>query len=235
MAALKWIPNSLTLLNLLFGIIGIWVAYNGEWKYLLLLGSLSLVFDFLDGFLAKRLHATSAIGKELDSLSDVVSFGVQPSIILQMLFLKMGGELNVSFLFFFMALFASYRLAKFNVDTNQSTNFLGIPTPAVLVFVLGLVNSYLNQDQLSQFITTNSLLIMTAVLSILMVAPVKMMAFKNLSESYKDVFFILFLVLSISSLVIWGISGFVPIIFAYIIISLIKFYVYRNNLDEIQS
>ncbi len=235
MKLLRMLPNLLTLANLFCGMIGIWIVFRGEWRFLLLVGSLSLIFDFFDGFLAKRLDAASDIGKELDSLSDVVSFGVLPAIILKEMYIDQGGQFYVSFLFYLMALFASWRLASFNIDTRQTKNFIGIPTPAVFVFVLGLVNSFISQDSLFTYMTPATLLFFGLFFSIMMVAPVKMMAFKNITQNYLDIFYIIFFVVVIICLSVWGVSGFVPIIFAYIIISLIKFYVYKNDYEEVQS
>lgn len=158
---MKQIPNLFTLLNLLFGSLAIVVALqqgigiagdeSGEqwiimpekiWYASLFIG-LSALVDFLDGFLARLMKASSEMGKQLDSLADVVSFGVAPSIILYQ-FLRLGysrqeNGLEVSMLAllpaFLVALGAAWRLAKFNIATDQQSGFKGVPTPAVGLFV----------------------------------------------------------------------------------------------------
>jgi CDP-diacylglycerol--serine O-phosphatidyltransferase len=128
------IPNTVTCLNLFSGCLGIVFAFNGE----LHLASYAILFaavlDFLDGMLARWLNAYSELGKQLDSLADMVSFGVLPSVIIYQIFLLLpqpspiGNWLNYSA--FLIAVFSGLRLAKFNIDTRQSENFIGLPTPA---------------------------------------------------------------------------------------------------------
>lgn len=159
---MKKIPNIITLLNLFFGCLAIVFAlqtssviikvdedYNSSfnipeqlsWASICI--ALAGIIDFLDGFVARWLKASSSMGKELDSLSDVVSFGVAPSVILYQLlrfsFLKDPNGLDTSFIWlvpaFLVACAAAYRLAKFNLDQSQQYNFKGVPTPAIGLLV----------------------------------------------------------------------------------------------------
>ena len=133
----KHIPNILTLSNLLAGCIGLVYAFNGNLVYASYAIWIAAIFDFLDGFSARMLKVSSPIGKELDSLADMVTFGVLPSVIL---FQMIGNQPYeyLSYGAFILALFSALRLAKFNVDTEQTTTFIGMPTPAAAFFVSGL-------------------------------------------------------------------------------------------------
>lgn len=127
----KHIPNTITCLNLLSGCMGLVWAFEQHLDWAAYAIAVSALFDFLDGMLARLLKAYSEIGKELDSLADVVSFGVLPSVILFQLFKQSGTEITwLPYLAFSIAIFSALRLAKFNVDTRQAENFIGLPTPA---------------------------------------------------------------------------------------------------------
>lgn len=145
---LRPLPNTLTLLNLVSGCLSIVSALEGG---LLLAGILVLaaaVFDFFDGFAARLIGVSSALGKELDSLSDVVSFGVAPSVLLYVLMRQnYGGEQPEGFFDghwllavpFFLAAMSSLRLGRFNLDDRQTSSFIGLPTPASALVVVGMV------------------------------------------------------------------------------------------------
>ena len=128
MSIVKHIPNTITLLNLLAGVTGVIFTLSGDPAAGLPCMLAAAVFDFCDGLAARLLNAPSPIGKELDSLADVVSFGVLPAVMLHMM---IGGAVWwISFIPLLLAAFSALRLAKFNVDTRQESNFLGLPTPA---------------------------------------------------------------------------------------------------------
>ena len=141
---IKHIPNAITCCNLLSGCISIVLMCNG---YAVAAGAMifvAAIFDFFDGFAARLLKAYSPLGAQLDSLSDVVSFGVAPSFIvyhylqLSSVSLLVSGFNIVPFAAFFLAVFAELRLAKFNIDDRQTTSFIGLPTPAMGLFVASL-------------------------------------------------------------------------------------------------
>lgn len=203
----KQIPNLFTLLNLVFGCLAIVVALqNGIiiqyaadgtqlidipekiWMASLFIG-LAAVVDFLDGFVARLFKASSAMGKQLDSLADVVSFGVAPAMILyQFLRMSLAQEedgLNASILWlvpaFVLAAAGAWRLAKFNLDDSQSFGFKGVPIPAVGLMVASLPLIYWNNHiQLVVDILFNKwfLYALIGVLSWLMVSNLPMMALK---------------------------------------------------------
>ena len=129
MGIIKHIPNTITSMNLLSGIMGVIFTLQGRPDIAFPLMLAAAVFDFCDGLAARMLHAYSDIGKELDSLSDMVSFGVLPSL---MLYKAMDGVSPawVAYLPLFLAVMSALRLAKFNIDERQSLNFIGLPTPS---------------------------------------------------------------------------------------------------------
>lgn len=133
------VPNAITCLNLFSGCVAVVMAFRGLFFYALLFVILAAVFDFFDGFAARLLHASSPIGKELDSLADMVSFGVAPSVVVftQLSWLDGAGKF-LPFGAFLIAVFSALRLAKFNVDDRQTTSFIGLATPANALFFMGL-------------------------------------------------------------------------------------------------
>jgi CDP-diacylglycerol--serine O-phosphatidyltransferase len=129
MALYKHIPNTITSMNLLSGILGVIFTLEGRLEWALLLMVLAAVFDFCDGLAARLLQAYSPIGKELDSLADLVSFGVLPAL---MLYKVQPAEAPwiLRYIPLFVAVMSAVRLAKFNVDERQSSDFIGLPTPS---------------------------------------------------------------------------------------------------------
>jgi len=137
------IPNAVTLLNLISGSVAAILLLKGYPTEAALLVGLSALFDFLDGFFAKLLNVKSMIGKELDSLADVISFGLVPALFLYYIMsrneLVESGNTLYSILPYFsllIAAFSALRLAKFNLDNRQTVSFLGLPTPANAVFIV---------------------------------------------------------------------------------------------------
>ena len=129
MALYKHIPNTITSMNLLAGIMGVIFTLEGRLEWALPLMILAAVFDFCDGLAARLLDAHSPIGGELDSLADLVSFGVLPSLMLYKV-MPADAPVLVRFLPLFVAVMSAVRLAKFNVDDRQTLDFLGLPTPS---------------------------------------------------------------------------------------------------------
>lgn len=213
------IPNVLTLSNLLCGCIGILLAREFPLYVPAYLVWLACVFDFFDGFAARMLKTTSSIGKELDSLADMVSFGVLPSMVMFTWLEKSAPGTYIPYIAFLIALFSALRLAKFNVDENQTDSFIGLPTPANALFITGLV--FL--DAPFNFITssTTSLAVISILFSLLLVAPLDLFAlkFKNFGWSDNKLKFT-FIGLSVL-LLGWKQAEAVPlIILLYIILSL---------------
>jgi CDP-diacylglycerol--serine O-phosphatidyltransferase len=146
----NFIPNLFTLSNLFCGVLGIYFSFHEALHWAAVMIFIGGFFDFFDGMIARMIGAHSELGKQLDSLADMVTFGVLPGIILFNLILSAKGyyfsnfdEVPISAFVmacsgFLIPLFGALRLAKFNIDENQADHFVGIPTPAAAIFVAGL-------------------------------------------------------------------------------------------------
>jgi CDP-diacylglycerol--serine O-phosphatidyltransferase len=249
---MKQVPNLFTLLNLFFGCIAIvFILQNGIeivtdansgsqllilpekiWMASLFIG-LAGVVDFLDGFVARLFKATSAMGKQLDSLADVVSFGVAPGMILyQFLRLSVAQQedgLDASIIWlvpaFIIPCAAAWRLAKFNIDTEQEYGFKGVPTPAVGLLIASLPLIYWNvQEEWLTNILLNKwiLYVIIALLSFLMVSNLPILSFKFRDFSIKNNLpKYLLIALGIVAIIILKWLA-VPVIFiAYVLVSLL--------------
>lgn len=218
------IPNGFTLLNLLSGVIGIIWVLQGDilsGAYFILI---SAVFDFFDGFVARILKVPSEIGKELDSLADLVSFGVLPGFIL----FKMAElQSNLEWLPYFtliVPLLSAYRLAKFNLDTRQSDQFIGLPTPANALFICTLPYLAISVPQIGVWLNLPLVLVIIAwVMAILLVSEIPMIALKFINYSFNPNVF-RYTLLAIGALLIsfLGLAGIPWVILSYIGLSLIE-------------
>ena len=196
MSIKKHIPNTITCCNLLSGCVSILFLCHDHVLWASAMIFVAAVFDFFDGFAARALDAKSPIGGELDSLSDVVSFGVAPSFIVAWFLSKSGitwwvHDFNIfPVLAFVLAAFAAVRLAKFNIDTRQSSSFIGLPVPAVGLFIASLPFMLFNigNDTVIYQIVTNPyfLLAMVAIYSWLMISEVPFFSFKIKSLRFKE-------------------------------------------------
>ncbi|MDH5366434.1 MAG: CDP-diacylglycerol--serine O-phosphatidyltransferase [Cyclobacteriaceae bacterium] len=219
----KYIPNTLTSFNLICGIIGIIQAFNGDIKIAVTLIWLAGLFDFLDGFAARLLKVSSEIGKQLDSLADMVTFGVLPSIVMYLLIRDYSSSEFLPFIAIIIAVFSALRLAKFNIDERQSSGFIGLPTPATALFVSSLPFILEKDFMLSYNAYIDIVLaIISVILSILMVAELPLLAlkFKNFSWIDNKSRFI-FLTVSVLLMVTFQLVSVPIIIIAYVIISVI--------------
>jgi CDP-diacylglycerol--serine O-phosphatidyltransferase len=228
---MKNIPNLITCLNLFAGCLSCVMVlkfdnYIGAFIFI----ALASVFDFLDGMAARLLKAYSNIGAELDSLADVVSFGLAPGCILySYLVLVMGVGSFLPFIAFLLPVFAALRLAKFNVDTRQTTSFLGLPVPASGLFWASFIPSMLYYYQpFRPEILLIGTLVLLIIFCLLMVSEIPMFSlkFKNLNWKGNEWSFSLILIaiglfVVFFSVGLWLLSIGV-IIIAYIILSLIK-------------
>ena len=143
----RYIPDTITSMNLVCGVIGVVFAFSGRCDIAFVLMLAAAVFDFCDGLAARLLGAYSDFGKELDSLCDAVSFGVLPSVMLfsEARSFAFGAHAWVPWTALAIAVFSALRLAKFNVDTRQTSSFLGLPTPACSMLV-GALCCYVAHD-----------------------------------------------------------------------------------------
>jgi CDP-diacylglycerol--serine O-phosphatidyltransferase len=241
----KQIPNFLTCCNLLCGVLGIQLVlqsgfdllYNGLNGAVIFI-LLACVFDFLDGFAARLLKVSSAIGKELDSLADMVSFGVLPGMMMYQMILFSGtknlftADINnlismhstlIAFIAFLIPVFSALRLAKFNIDTRQSDSFIGVPTPANTLFIAGLAYIYIQENSFLSFLVSPvSLVVLCFVLSYLLVAELPLLALKFKNFGWQDNKMRYFLIItSLILLIILNFTAIPIIIILYIILSII--------------
>jgi CDP-diacylglycerol--serine O-phosphatidyltransferase len=139
MKIIKHIPNTITSMNLLCGVLGVIFTFQGALDLAFYLMILAAVFDFLDGFAARMLKAYSPMGKELDSLADLISFGLLPALMIHRRLVEGGMTGFWIYIPVIICIFSALRLAKFNVDDRQSENFLGLPTPACAMWCGSLI------------------------------------------------------------------------------------------------
>jgi CDP-diacylglycerol--serine O-phosphatidyltransferase len=227
------LANFVTLLNMFCGLLAIWQAMNGQMEAACLLILAGGIFDFFDGFVARALNASSELGKQLDSLSDVITFGAAPSIMMayfvKLALLDKGYILSpVEIMFavspcFLNALFAGLRLAKFNIDERQTAHFIGLPSPANGIFFVSISWLLVTNQQAYLFMSNNFYLyyILILILSLLMVSEFLLFGLKFKQYTWKgNEPKILFLLVCIS-LILWlGISGLSLCIVLYILTSL---------------
>lgn len=221
------IPNAITSMNLLCGALAIIASFhcNTEFAFGLkglhaayVLIALAAVADFFDGFSARLLHAVSNIGAELDSLSDLVSFGLAPGMIMYNILLLEHPDGYWCYAAMLLPVFGAVRLARFNVDTNQTTTFTGLPIPANAIFWIGY-------SALCCTFTINPWVsvAMLVLLSYLMVCPLRMFSLKLHSLSPKENWAQYLLVISAIALVaLMKLPGLAALIVLYVVISIIK-------------
>lgn len=215
---IRHLPNFLTCCNLLCGCIGIVFALENRPIPAAYFVWVACVFDFFDGFTARSLKVKSPIGKELDSLADVVSFGVLPAIVVYKLWNADAGD-YLPFLSFSIVIFSALRLAIFNIDDTQKDSFRGLPTPAnaLLLTALPLQDSFVLEWLINPWILTTIIMLS----SWLLVSPIELFAlkFKNLTWQENKIRFT-FLIISVLVLAIWQAPAIPLVIILYIALSL---------------
>lgn len=189
----KHIPNCITLLNLLCGscacILAMWQQYYPAFLFIIA----SAAFDFLDGFFARLLNAYSETGKQLDSLSDLVSFGLAPSLMLFNWYLNSGAEHTAfAYIALLIVLFAALRLARFNVDTRQSVDFTGLPVPAAAMIAAPLAaygqvcTAHGTDSPLLALLDSGWFIpVLSAILAALMISEIPMFSMKHKGISFR--------------------------------------------------
>lgn len=225
-AVKRHIPNILTCGNLLMGCLGIVEVFRGNILNVPILIWVACILDFFDGFAARILNVSSGIGKELDSLADMVTFGVLPSmLIFHLLEQSLPGSGFLPFLAFLLAIFSAIRLAKFNVDTRQTDSFIGLPTPANALFFSSFpIIIVKNTFNLGQVILQPAVLIGTTILfSYLLIAEIRLFSLKFKSfKWHENKLKYIFLLISLLLLVFVGIAAIPLIILLYLILSLLS-------------
>lgn len=243
---IKQLPNFLTLLNLLCGSLAcIFTITNSAIEYILILLLFSLIFDFFDGFVARAVNASGSLGKELDSLADVVSFGLLPGILMFNLldgnfFLSTIKKIttfdfnfnsfyilidslfkNASIIGLIITLASAYRLAKFNLDEDQTYYFKGLPTPANTLFIFSLY--WLIHKNPESFWSNTYLLIFISIFSsVILVSnlPLFALKFKNLKWNDNSLVFS-YIITSILIFIFLGLSSIPFLILLYILLSIL--------------
>lgn len=222
---ISWIPNSITCCNLVAGCMAMFMAmqrnpewiWGGlvplQWFYIFVLAA--ALFDFLDGMAARLLKQYSPLGKELDSLSDLVSFGVAPSML--MINIMLGHEMRwLAWAALVIPILGAIRLAKFNVDDSQAHTFKGLPIPANAIFWIGFSGWLSTHAYPGNIIVA----IIIVVLASAMVWPLKMFSLKFKSFGFRDnLKRYCIIIASILFVIFYGISGLGWSIILYILIS----------------
>ncbi|OWR13051.1 CDP-alcohol phosphatidyltransferase family protein [Chryseobacterium sp. VAUSW3] len=224
------LANAFTLANLFSGSIGVIHLLAGNYQITAFCIILSLVLDFFDGFIARALKSNSNLGAQLDSLADMVSFGLLPGLIIYKALEPFGNQFlgtnlpfEIKYLALFITLFSCLRLAIFNLDDEQTYYFKGLNTPSNTILIFGLYFAFLESGNFS-FLFENSLLLIlfTVVSSWLLVSPIKMIAMKFKSMKLEDNYpKIALLIGSVLILIIFKTVGIPLVILYYMLISLV--------------
>lgn len=221
----KHLPNAITCLNLFSGCCGVWLAFKGNFVGATLAIMLSAIFDFMDGMVARLVNAYSEMGKQLDSLADVISFGLVPGAMVFSMLSPDGFFQNYTFLAFLIPIFSALRLAKFNIDERQTTSFIGLPTPANAIFWAGIALSFLDWFSANYLVLIGLII----VFSYLLVSEIPMFSlkFKNLSWQDNKLQFI-FLGVSLLLVIFLQVKAIAPIILWYIILSVVQAFTQKS-------
>ncbi len=236
----QYIPNTITTLNLVCGLVSVTLAMEHNLTGAALLILLAAVFDYLDGTAARLLKAYSELGKQLDSLADLVSFGVAPGIIIfQLLSVHCEGGCNIlermhiiPYLALLIPVCSALRLAKFNIDTNQEINFTGLPTPASAIFfasiplILNLQPHIFTlirlEFLLTLFANPRALAILAVFFSYLMVSDIRLFSMKLKSTGWKENNFrYIFLAFIAVMIILFSLSAIPFILIGYLLLSMI--------------
>jgi CDP-diacylglycerol--serine O-phosphatidyltransferase len=233
----KQIPNYITLGNLFAGTVAAIFAVEGNFKTAALFVLIGIILDFFDGFIARLLKVSGELGKQLDSLADMVTSGVVPGIVMFKLLqsnliagsnleLKTDQILDIPLIGLILTLAACYRLASFNLDTRQTESFIGLPTPAMSLFVvsLPLIRMYSEIEFVNELISNNYFLIaVTWILSFLMNADIYLFSLKFKEYSFKNNYIkYIFLLSSVLLILTLNFLSVPLIILLYILLSVVK-------------
>lgn len=225
----KHIPNFLTSLNVLSGSVACVLALEKSFFTAALFILAAAIFDFFDGFAARLLNVHSAIGKELDSLADVISFGLAPTLIVFQ-YINTISDLYpacptikyVAYLSFLIVIFSALRLAKFNVDERQTSSFIGLPTPANALFWISFCCGLTQTSQEVQQLSLIPTLMLIVVFSLLLPSEIPMFSLKVKSYKWKgNELRYLLIVFILVAIVSFGILGIATGIVFYIILSVV--------------
>lgn len=221
----RYIPNSLTLLNLFCGCVAIVFIADSNFEMSFYFVSLGIFFDFFDGFFARRFNVSGPLGVQLDSLADMITSGLVPGFLMFKMLSNLQefeGNNFIPFAGFIITLGACYRLANFNIDTRQTDSFIGLPTPANTLFIMSLpliANSFIYDFVINQWV----LISITLLSAFIMNAEIPLFSLKikklNFSDNKLQVLFLLF---SILLLILFQFTGIALVIISYVLLSVIN-------------
>ncbi len=236
----KYIPNTITSLNLLCGVLSVTMAFAGDLRAAALLIIAGAIFDFFDGFVARALHVSGEMGKELDSLADNISFGLAPAAMYSV-YLKwhLTGDTQTPLLCLaddmptfalvlcplILAVFAGLRLAKFNIDKRQTENFLGLTTTATGLFTASLLWMLTDQTQdiFRTYLTPTVVIAMVMIFCALLVSEIPMFSLKVKHMTLKgNELRIILLMVGVISITLMGLGGLSLTIALYTIFSIVR-------------
>jgi CDP-diacylglycerol--serine O-phosphatidyltransferase len=230
------LPNIITLANLTCGLFAIIFAFQGNLTTASLCIFAGAFFDFFDGLAARLLKVSGELGKQLDSMADMITFGVAPGFIFFHFMFYLDNDIifrhsmvNESFFFpaslaLLIPIFSAYRLAKFNIDTRQTTSFIGLPTPALALFIAAI--PHINFDRFPMFVDMQFLLIISIIMPILLVVEMPLFSLKiskgeNIS-SRLNIFRILLILSAVILLFVFQFAAIPFIVILYLILSLLN-------------
>ncbi len=227
------IPNALTMSNLLFGLISIIYAFQGDFKWAAFCIILGAVADLFDGAAARALGVAGPLGIQLDSLADVVTFGVAPGLLLFNLSAELSATGSGTVVWtwgivpqapLMIPLFSAFRLAKFNISTDQKTHFLGLPTPAMALSSLFIPLYYTYGAGDSLWLSPSLIAVWSTVISLLMVSNIPLISFKGSGRGWAEnkwkYLMLFFMVMSLS---FFGWTGIPISLLLYLLFSRIHF------------
>lgn len=219
----KHLPNAITCANLFSGCIGVVYAFNGDLQTAAYFVLLSGIFDFFDGMVARALNVKSPIGKELDSLADMVSFGFLPGVVMfQLLKTSDYNSDYLPYLGFIITVFSALRLAKFNIDERQTEDFIGLNTPMNTLFIVSL--PFIAKDYPEIVGSSIVLIAITAIMSFLLVSEIKIFSMKLSDLSWaKNRMKFIFLILSALLIAVLKFVAIPFILVLYISLSILHF------------
>lgn len=245
MSIKKHIPNTITLLNLLAGLLALIHAFNGNYNEAFSLVCLGIFFDYWDGFFARIWKVQSPIGLQLDSLADMVTSGVVPGLVMYKMLADIQENQSqynltedtyymgvVPYLGFLITLASCYRLAKFNIDTRQTDSFIGLPTPAnaLLIMSIPMIQFHSEFEWLVNFLSNPYILLGVTVLSsYLLNAEIPLFSLKVKSFSWeKYKMQVVFLILSLILIVLLEFIAIPIIILLYVILSVVNNAIFKK-------
>jgi CDP-diacylglycerol---serine O-phosphatidyltransferase len=220
------IPNLFTLANLFIGNAAILLLFNGMTLWVLICAALCLIFDVLDGLTARNLNVSSKLGAQLDSLADMVSFGVLPACILAWLMMDCQDGLPLWAILptFLITVATALRLAKFNLDDRDRAFFYGLPSPSSAAAIFALLLIIATDHQWTEYLSCNNVVFfgLVVLLPLLMLSNLRLWSFKGFSRPYGKVIFGILLSIFALLVIMTGSAALFLMVFVYVVFGLIN-------------